>query len=47
MLSNEFNDHLATIDSSNTDRFVDYLTSIDDRFQLRPSTTNKDLSPLN
>ena len=47
MLSNEFNDHFATIDSSNTDSFVDYLTSIDERFQLRPSTTNKNLSPLN
>ena len=55
MLSNEFNDHFGTIgpklseklNSSHTDSFLDYLTSIDERFQLRPSTTNKNLSPLN
>ena len=54
MLSNQFNNHFATIgpklasniDSSNSDDYQRYLTGTDERFQLRPTSTNKVLSLL-
>ena len=55
ILSNEFNNHFATIgpklaekvDSSNTHSFLDYLTSTDKQFKLHPTTANKVVSLLN
>ena len=49
ILSNKFNNHFATIgpklaekvDPLNTHSFLDYLTSTDKQFKLRPTTANK------
>ena len=55
MLSNEFNNHFATIGSKlaksistwESDNYLNYLTNIDKQFQLCPATTDKILSLLN
>ena len=55
ILSNEFNNHFATIgpklakkvNSSNTHSFLDHLTSTDKQFKLCPTTANKVFSLLN
>ena len=55
VLSNEFNNHFATIGSklagnintSDSDNYLRYHTNIDKQFQLYPTTRNKVLSLLN
>ena len=55
VLSNEFNNHFATIGSklagnintSDSDNYLRYHTNIDKQFQLCPTTRNKVLSLLN
>ena len=55
MLSNEFNNHFATIGSkpasnvntSDSDNYLRYLTNTDRQFQLCPTTRDKVLSLLN